>query len=189
MEIVLASGSARKREIMEKSGIPFRVEVPEVDESFFDNLPAQKKVEEIARAKAIKAAEKFPQDLIIASASLSKLSDKIVLGKPKDLKRALKMAMKHSAKQTTCYTAVCLIHPQQGEFMEMVETKFKFQPFTRVELKPLVDEQFLQRAGALGITEETSGYTLVESISGSYSGAFGLPMEIVRKYLKKWELI
>lgn len=174
---------------MAKSRIPFRAEVPLVDESLFDDLPTEERLEELARAKAIKIAEKFPKEVVIASASLTELPGKLVLGKPKDLKRALKMAMKHSGKQVTCRTTVCLIHPQEGEFMETIETKVKFQRFTRQELKALVDEQFLGREGALGMTEETAGYTLIESISGSYTGAFGLPMEVVRKYLKKWEII
>jgi len=41
----------------------------------------------------------------------------------------------------------------------------------------------------LGISEETAGYTLVQSVSGSHTGYAGLPMEIVRKYLKAWKVI
>jgi len=109
--------------------------------------------------------------------------------KPKNLEEGLKMAMAYSGSGSICYAGVCLIHPRFGEVVEVSETKTKMQSFFEEELKKLVDDKFLLRSGALGISEETAGFTLVESLSGSYTGPFGLPMEIVRKYLKEWELV
>ncbi|MGI5826031.1 MAG: Maf family protein [Patescibacteria group bacterium] len=190
MEIILASGSYKRREIMEKSGIPFRVEVPEIDEHAFDDLPTKERVMEIARNKAINIAERFPQDIIISADSLAEESEsRQIQYKPRDIEEGLKLAMLSSGATINGYTGICMIHPEFGEVTEVAVTVQKFIDFSEEELKRLVDEQFLQRAGALGISEETAGYTLVESISGSYTGAFGLPMEIVRKYLKKWQVI
>jgi septum formation protein len=190
MEIILASGSYKRREIMEKSGIPFRVVIRGIDEHVFDNLPVKDRVVEVARAKAINIAERFPQDLIISADSLAEdQKNKILQYKPRDLEEGLRLAMLSSGATVIGYTGVCLIHPEFGEVTEISQTETKFLEFSEEELKKLVDEQFLQRAGALGISEETAGYTLVESISGSYTGAFGLPMEIVRKYLKEWKVI
>jgi len=174
--------------MLQETKIPFVVEIPRIDEKSFDNLPVEERVKKIAQAKARAVAKKFPNDLIIAADTLDEDEFKKVHHKPKNLKEALKMAMEYSGRETTCYTGVCLIHPKYGEAVEVAKTKIKMQKFTKEELKNLVDKNFLLRAGALGVSEETAGYTLVESISGSYTGFAGLPMEIVRKYFRKWKV-
>lgn len=189
MRIILASASYKRKEILQKAKIPFGVEIPEVDERMFDNFPLKVRVQKIAQTKARIVAKKFPNDLIIAADVLDEDELKRIHRKPKNLEDGLKMAMEYSGKKTTCYTGVCLIHPKYGEVVELAETEIKMQEFTEGELKKLVDEKFLLRAGALGASEETAGYTLVESIAGSYTGFAGLPMEIIRKYLRKWGVV
>jgi len=188
-EIILASGSYKRKEILQKAGISFRVVVPDIDERLFDTLPVKERVQKIARAKARKVAEQFPESVIIAADTMDENEKQFVNHKPKNLEEELKMAMEYSGSGSICYTGVCLIHPKFGEVVEVAETKIKMQSFSKEELEKLVDDKFLLRAGALGISEETAGFTLTESVSGSYTGPFGLPMEIVRKYLKKWKLI
>lgn len=188
-EIILASGSYKRKEILEKAGINFRVVVPEINERLLNNLPVKERVQKIAQAKARKVAEQFPNSVIIAADTMDESEKQIINHKPKDLEEGLKMAMEYSDSSSICYTGVCLIHPKFGEVVEVSKTKIRIQPFSKEELKKLVDDKFLLRAGALGISEETAGFTLVESICGSFTGPFGLPMEIVRKYLKKWELV
>jgi len=188
MKIVLASGSYKRKEILEKAKIPFKVEIPDIDEKSFDHLPVKERVKEIARAKARAVAKKFPDSLIIAADVMDEDELQRIHCKPKNLNEGLKMAMEYSSKKTTCYTGVCLIHPKYGEVVKLAKTEIKMQEFTKEELKRLVDKKFLLRAGALGASEETAGYTLVESICGSYTGFAGLPMEIIRKYLKKWRV-
>lgn len=188
-EIILASGSYKRKEILQKAGINFRVIVPEIDERLFDNLPVKERVQKIAQAKARKVKEQFPKSVIIAADTMDESDKQIVNHKPKDLEEGLQMAMAYSGSSCICYTGVCLIHPKFGEIVVVAETKIKIQSFSKEELLKLVDDKFLLRAGALGISEETAGFTLVESVCGSYTGPFGLPMEIVRKYLKKWGLV
>lgn len=188
MEIILASGSYKRKEILGKAKIPFKVEIPQIDEGSFDNMPIKERVQKIAQAKARAVAKKFPNALVIAADVMDEDELKRVHRKPKNLKEGLRMAMEYSGKKTTCYTGVCMIHPKYGEVVEVAKTEIKMQKFTKDELKKLIDEKFLLRAGALGASEETAGYTLVESISGSYTGFAGLPMEIVRKYLRKWQV-
>lgn len=187
-EIILASGSYKRKEILEKAGIHFRVVVPEIDENLFDDLVIKERVQKIAQAKARKVAEQFPKSVIIAADTMDENEKQIINHKPNNLEEGLKMAMEYSGSGSICYTGVCLIHPEFGEVVEVAETKIKIQPFSKKELEKLVDKKFLLRAGALGISEETAGFTLVESVSGSYTGPFGLPMEIVRKYFRKWGL-
>ena len=187
-EIILASGSYKRKEILEKAGIHFRVVVPEIDENLFDDLVIKKRVQKIAHAKAKKVAEQFPKSVIIAADTIDEDNLKRCHTKPKNMKEGLKMAMEYSGSSTICYTGVCMIHPKFGEVLEVAETEIKMQEFSKEELKRLVDDKFLLRAGALGISEETAGYTLVKSVSGSHTGYTGLPMEIIRKYFRKWGL-
>lgn len=190
MEIILASESVKRREILQAARIPFRVEIPQgVEEHAFDGLPVRERVQKLAEAKALKVAEKFPEAVIISADTMNEVKLSYPLYKPRDAEEGLLMAMEYSANRLTCYTGICLIHPQFGSVTELSETQIKMQPFTREELRSLVDDRFLIQGGAMGISEEAEGYTLVESISGSYTGAFGLPMEIVRRYLKKWRII
>lgn len=189
MEIILASGSYKRKEILTKAGIEFRVIVPEIDERLFDGLPIKERVQKIAQEKARKVKEQFPGFVIIAADTMDVSDKQIVNHKPKDLEEGLKMAMAYSGSSSVCYTGVCLIHPKFGERVEVAETKIKMQSFSKEELQKLVDDKFLLRAGALGMSEETAGFTLVESVTGSYTGPFGLPMEIIRKYLKEWKLV
>lgn len=188
-DIILASGSYKRKEILTKAGISFRVVVPEIDERLFDGLPVEERVQKIAQAKARSVAGQFPRSVVIAADTIDETENHAVNRKPKDLEEGLKMAMAYSGSGSVCYTGVCLIHPKFGEVIEVSETKTKMQSFSKEELKKLIDDKFLLRAGALGISEETAGFTLVESISGSYTGPFGLPMEIVRKYFRKWGLV
>ena len=189
IDIILASGSYKRKEILTKAGIVFRVVVPEIDERLFDALPVKERVQKIAREKARKVAGDFPKAVVIAADTMDESERKIVNHKPKDLAEGLKMAMAYSGSGSTCYTGICLIHPKFGEVVEVSETKIKMQTFSKEEVMKLVDDKFLLRAGALGISEETAGFTLVESLAGSFTGPFGLPMELVRKYLKKWGVI
>lgn len=187
-EIILASGSYKRKEILQKAEINFRVVVPEIDERLFVDLPTKERVKKIAQAKARKVAEQFPESVIIAADTMDESEKQTVNHKPKNLEEGLKMAMEYSGSGSVCYTGVCLIHPKFGEVVEVSETKIKIQSFSKEELGKLIDDKFLLRAGALGISEETAGFTLVESICGSYTGPFGLPMEIIRKYFRKWGL-
>jgi len=189
MEIILASGSYKRKEILERAKIPFRVVVPEVDEHLFDNLSVKERVQKVAQAKARAVFKNYPEALIIAADTMDEDNLKRCRTKPKNMEEGLKMAMEYSGSSTICYTGVCMIHPKFGEVLEVAKTEIKMQEFSKGELKRLVDDKFLLRAGALGISEETAGYTLVQSVSGSHTGYAGLPMEIVRKYLKAWKVI
>jgi len=189
MEIILVSGSYKRKEILEKAKISFKVVVPEVDESLFDNLSVKERVQKVAQAKARAVFKNYPEALIIAADTMDEDNLKRCRTKPKNMEEGLKMAMEYSGSSTICYTGVCMIHPKFGEVLEVAKTEIKMQEFSKGELKRLVDDKFLLRAGALGISEETAGYTLVQSVSGSHTGYAGLPMEIVRKYLKAWKVI
>lgn len=189
MQIILASSSSKRKEILKKAKIPFKVVIPKTDEGYFNKLSVEERVKKIAQAKAREVAKKFPKDLVISADTLDEDQLKRILQKPKNFQEALKMAMEYSGRKTTCYTGVCLIHPKYGEVVEVVKTEIKMQKFTKEEMEKLIDKRFLLRAGALGISEETAGYTLVESICGSYTGFAGLPMEIIRKYLRKWKVV
>jgi len=189
MEIILASGSYKRKEILERAKIPFRVVVPEVDEHLFDNLSVKERVQKVAQAKARAVFKNYPEALIIAADTMDEDNLKRCRTKPKNMEEGLKMAMEYSGSSTICYTGVCMIHPKFGEVLEVAKTEIKMQEFSKGELKRLVDDKFLLRAGALGISEETAGYTLVQSVYGSHTGYAGLPMEIVRKYLKAWKVI
>ena len=189
MEIILVSGSYKRKEILEKAKISFKVVVPEVDEHLFDNLSVKERVQKVAQAKARAVFKNYPEALIIAADTMDEDNLKRCRTKPKNMEEGLKMAMEYSGSSTICYTGVCMIHPKFGEVLEVAKTEIKMQEFSKGELKRLVDDKFLLRAGALGISEETAGYTLVQSVSGSHTGYAGLPMEIVRKYLKAWKVI
>src|SRR4030066_2549220 len=106
-EIILASGSYKRKEILQKAGIIFRVVIPEIDERLFDNLPVKERVQKIAQAKARKIGEQFPGSVIVAADTIDETESRTINHKPKDLKEGLTMAMKYSGSGSICYTGVC----------------------------------------------------------------------------------
>lgn len=183
--IILASNSPRRRELMTGLGVDYVVKtLPDIDESFPPHLQGGDIPAYIAREKANAYKHLMqPNELIITADTIVWLAGE-VLGKPRDKADAADMLHKLSGKCHQVYTGVCLT---------TCEWQHSFTAVSDVQFATLTDEEIdfyvekyapLDKAGAYGV-QEWIGFVGVESISGSYFNVMGLPIQRLYRELKK----
>jgi septum formation protein len=173
--IVLASGSARRRELLSRLGLSFEVDPPRREE---DVWAAGEDPDAYARrtsaAKAAEIVERRPDALVVAGDTIVVL-DGVVLGKPQDAESAKAMLARLSGREHAVHTAVTVIAPGRGRAMGTEITRVRFRRLGAEEIDDYVATgEPLDKAGAYGIQEY--GATLVEGVSGCYFNVMGLPV-------------
>lgn len=175
MDIVLASNSPRRRELLERIGLTgFQVAGPNVDESVEEELPPAEIVERLSRRKAQAAAEKAgAADLIIAADTVVAL-DGGVLGKPRDQADAFAMLSALSGREHLVYTGVTVLQGDRA-VTEHEETAVTFRTLEPDEIWGYISTgEPMDKAGAYGI--QGVGALLVSGIRGDYCNVMGLPV-------------
>ena len=185
-KIILASGSPRRRELLEGLGLSFTVKcIDGIDESYPESLPAEETALFIAKKKS--EAYKGLTDsghLIITSDTVVVCND-MVLGKPSNKNEAQKMLNMLSGKTHQVITGVTLATKEKTVSFS-VSTDVRFTTLDKKEIEYYVDKyRPLDKAGAYGI-QEWIGYVGVEYISGSYYNVMGLPIQRLYQELKKF---
>ena len=182
--IVLASNSPRRRELLAGLGIEFTVKVlPDIDESYSPTLPATEVAEYIAEKKA-KAYKSLlhADDLIITADTVVIVGNKI-LGKPHDAAEAKEMIRDISGKTHCVVTGVCITGRDVHRSLS-VSTDVSFSQLTDEEIEYYVERyKPFDKAGAYGI-QEWIGFIGVTSLSGSYYNVMGLPVQRIYTELK-----
>jgi len=183
-QIILASGSPRRRQLLEQVGIPHIVVVSNADETVTGKPGDQ--VMELALRKANATFEildeQQKQGIIIAADTIVYFNGK-VLGKPEDEKEAVEMLTALQGNTHQVYTGVALLCDGRPHvFFDMAEVTF--HPLTQEEILAYVrtDEPF-DKAGAYGVQEK--GAALVRRISGDFYTVMGLPISLVCRELNK----
>ena len=182
-ELVLASASPRRRELLDQLGVRYTCVPADIDESFNPAENPRAYVERMAIEKAVAVAARYPDadTAVIAADTIVLVDDADVLGKPVDRFDGLAMLARLSGRRHTVITAVCL-HLQGKVSCELVETQVNFIPLTRelCEAYLATDEPW-DKAGAYGIQGMAGAF--VQSIEGSYSNVVGLPL------CETWQLL
>ena len=174
--VVLASNSPRRKELLGDLGIEFQVRtIKGIDESYPDDLPVLEIAEYISRKKAhAYRAEMHPDELIITADTVVILGNE-VLGKPKDADDARRMLRELSDKTHKVVTGVTIV---------TTDATRSFSAVSDVEFAELSDEDInyyvdnyrpLDKAGAYGI-QEWIGCMGVRNINGSFYNVMGLPL-------------
>ena len=175
MNIVLASQSPRRRELLERIGIHGFAVRPAVGEEVMDaSLSPGELVEGLSRRKAEEvAASCGPEDLVIAADTVVSI-DGQVLGKPRDRAEAREMLSRLSGREHTVYTGVTVM--QAGRRLtEHEATHVRFRALSGAEMDAYIATgEPMDKAGAYGIQE--LGGLLVEGIRGDYFNVMGLPI-------------
>ena len=184
-QIVLASGSPRRKELLERIGVTdFLVRVPEVEETFPEGLTPQKVVSHISREKA-EAASRLcgPEDIIITADTMVFL-DQARLGKPRDEAHALEMLTALQGRKHTVCTGVSVC---QGDrrLTETESTDVFFRPASEAELRRYIATgEPMDKAGAYGV--QGRGALLVERLEGDFFNVMGLPLLRLARMLEKF---
>ena len=179
LPLILASGSPRRRELLDLMGLAYTVETPDVDENY-SGRPAET-VMEISRRKAAAVAARHADSMIIAADTL--VFAEGPLGKPHTPERAKEMLRSLAGNWHHVYTGITVINTRSGRILRNVDK-------TRVHIVPMTEEEIdayvatgepLDKAGAYGI--QGMGGMFVDRIDGSYSNVVGLPMAMLRTML------
>ena len=180
--IILASLSPRRHELLSQLGIPFVVESTNIEEIMDNRLPSDLRLEDLAYQKALPIARLHPQSIVIGADTIVSFHDQ-VLGKPKDYQEAKKMLLMFSGKSQYVYTSVTLL---QGEkrisFTSKTEVIFKHLDEKQVEAY-LSYNEWQDKAGAYAI--QGAGEMLVDHYVGDFDTIVGLPLEQLRHVLKE----
>lgn len=175
-ELVLASTSPFRRQLLEKLALPFRTDAPDVDEHATDGESASTLVERLAVAKAQAVARRHPDALVIGSDQVASIDGRI-LGKPGGRARAIEQLTVASGRTVTFLTGLCLVNSATGRVQRAVETfDVRFRQLTTDQISRYVDhERPFDCAGSF--KSEGYGITLFASLSGNDPNALvGLPL-------------
>ena len=172
MNIILASNSPRRRELMGLKD--FQVSAPNVDETVEPGLSPAEMVEELSLRKARAAAKKAgPEDLVIAADTVVALDGK-VLGKPRDREDAFAMLSALSGREHRVYTSVTVLRGEEAATGHE-ETTVAFRALEPGEIRGYIATgEPMDKAGAYGI--QGLGALLVSGIRGDYCSVVGLPV-------------
>jgi septum formation protein len=178
MQLILASTSPRRRELLALLGLPFEILSPDFEEQPLPELAPGQQVERFAREKAWSIASRRPVDLVLGSDTVIEL-DGQMLGKPADVADARVMLTRLAGRRHLVHTAVALC--RQTPHHETVKRET-----ATVQMKSCdaaVIERYLAtlepmgKAGAYSI--QGIGGELIESVSGDFLGVVGLPLRAV----------
>jgi septum formation protein len=184
MNIILASASPRRKEILENANVKFDVVKSTIDEVILDQeLPSQV-VMRLAFEKCMDIASKNENDLVIGADTIVVLDD-IILGKPKDKEDATSMIKKLSGKTHQVITGISLVNLNVNKkIIDYVVSNVKFKDLSEEDIKDYIQtNESLDKAGAYGI--QGYGAILVEEIQGDYFNIVGLPISRLSDLLKK----
>lgn len=175
MDIILASNSPRRRELLEQVGITgFQVISPDVDERVEPGLSPAGMVEELSLRKARAAADKTGPDGLIIAADTVVALDGAVLGKPRDEADAFAMLSALSGREHRVYTGVSVLRGDRA-VTEHEETAVCFRALAPGEIWGYIATgEPMDKAGAYGI--QGIGALLVSGIRGDYCNVVGLPV-------------
>lgn len=173
MQLILASSSPRRQELLRQIGIPFVVEVPEVDEHAVHAESPAELVERLALRKARAVAARHPDALVLGADTIV-VVDGEVLGKPADRAEAEAMLGRLSGRPHQVLTGVAVVRGPE-EQVAHEETVVRFAPLTREQIRWYVETgEPMDKAGAYGIQGRAAA--LIASISGDYYNVVGLPL-------------
>lgn len=196
VDIILASGSPRRRELLQQLGLKFNVKVSNTPE-----IPTGDSPEEVVEGLSREKAEAVACDIlknnlkdyrcVIIAADTAVFLNNIMLGKPSDEKEAYKMIAAIQGRNHVVYTGVTVAIINAGEVkykVFSVGTTVSVSPMTDYEIACYINKgESLDKAGAYGIQGSFSAF--VRGIEGDYNNVVGLPLEALYRELKNISLI
>ncbi len=175
MDIILASQSPRRRELLERMGVvDFRIVTPDIDEQMDRELPPGALVGRISLEKALAVQAQEGKGPIIIAADTVVALDGAVLGKPADELEAFKMLSTLSGCRHQVYTGLTVLQGEE-QYTVSEETTVTFRELSAEEIdRYIATGEPMDKAGAYGI--QGYGALLVEGIQGDYYNVMGLPV-------------
>jgi septum formation protein len=182
MNLVLASQSPRRKELLSVLGYPFTVTPSSIDEIPAPGEDPETFAARVAREKAMEVASRVSHSVIISADTVVTVDNEI-LGKPADDEDAARMLRKLSGRDHLVITAVTLVNQLKHETLEGVER-------TRVWLSPLTDKDIFDYIRRENVSDKAGAYAIqgyaavfIPKIEGNYFNVMGLPLPLVHQLL------
>ena len=187
----MASGSPRRRELLDQMGIDYEVVVSGVDEEEIKDMQPCELVQALAKIKAQAVAKKIlakNEDALVIGADTIVVLDNEILGKPTNNLDAIKMLRMLSGKMHIVYTGVAIVATKDGpKEMFTQKTKVYMKNMSQEEIEAYVmTGEPLDKAGSYGI--QGKGGLFIEKIEGDYFSVMGLPISRLYDSLKSLNL-
>ena len=186
-KIILASGSPRRKELLQMAGLTFEVKTIPTEETYPSDLSPSDITIHIAREKALalKNSNSDIEDAIIIAADTIVILNNEILGKPKDREDAIKMLQKLSCHTHKVITGVVILSSMEISFSTCTEVTFLNLSLEQITW--YVDQYHpLDKAGAYAI-QEWIGLVGIKSINGDYYNVVGLPVSRLLQELERVE--
>ena len=181
MNLILASQSPRRYEILKNLGYDFKVVVADVDENCQTSIPC-KFVKELAFKKADAVAKQCNDCTVIGCDTVVAIDNEI-LGKPKDKDDARKMLKMLSDNKHSVYSGLCVIKGEKV-LVDYCKTDVYFDRLTDSDIEIyLSDSEYKDKAGSYAIQGKAGVF--VKRIDGEYFNVVGLPINLLNKMLKE----
>lgn len=186
MNVVLASKSPRRKELLSLLDLDFEIITADIDETMNSSLPVTDEVARISYEKALAVAKGLTTDTVIISADTIVELDGAVMGKPKDEREAEQMLDSLSGKTHNVHTAVTVLKGDKHE-TRVVTTAVTFRDITDDEILSYIKtSEPMDKAGAYGIQGRASKF--VSGICGDYFNVVGLPICTLSQMLKDFDI-
>ena len=173
---ILASGSPRRRELLQEAGYEFEVVSAPVSEVAHGWLTIREITTWNAGRKALRVARAFPDAVVLGADTLVTI-DGEVIGKPEDFEDAAKILRRLSGRAHEVWTAVCICDFGRGR-------SHSFHEISRVHFRALTEEAIASYLTKINPYDKAGAYAaqghgaeIIERIDGSYTNVVGLPME------------
>ena len=181
--IVLASGSPRRKQLLEMLRIPFRVIPPDVDEHVLPGEEPGHYVTRLSRAKAEAVVPRAPGDVILA-ADTTVVLDGAIFEKPTSPAHAVEMLSRLQGQTHEVMTAVAVARDENVE-QALDVSRVTFRPVDRATLEAYVATgEPMDKAGAYAI--QGLGAPLIERVEGDFFGVMGLPLRLALDLLARF---
>lgn len=177
MKVILASGSPRRRELLEQIGIRPEVRPSGIEERAESAVP-EEMVAELSLQKAEDVAAGAPAESLIVGADTVVAVDGEILGKPESHEDAERMIRRIQGRSHEVYTGVTLIRKEEGKSRGVTfaeKTEVLVYPMSETEIQEYAGtEEPMDKAGAYGIQGNFAAY--IQGIRGDYNNVVGLPV-------------
>jgi len=183
-KIILASTSPRRKELLEKIGLKFKIVPSNYEEDMNLKMKPLALAKFLSKGKAEEVAKKYKNHVIIAADTFVALGDEL-LGKPHKVSEAEKMLRKISGRAVSIITGYTIIDTSVAKRISNVsESKVYIKKLTEEEIKSYIKtKEPLDKAGAFAV--QGIGAVLIKKIEGDFFGIVGLPLYDLAQSLKK----
>lgn len=174
MNLLLASASPRRAELLRSAGLTFEVYSADIDESSLPDEAPEDLVSRLSRLKADAIFQEHPDSLILAADTIV-VWDGEVFGKPESKEQALHMLSCLSGDSHEVMTGFTILYPDSDPLTELVTTEVTFRKLSATEIQDYIATgEPMDKAGAYGI--QAGAAHMVVRIEGSYTNIVGLPL-------------